>query len=71
MGRSGCDTVPLGEKEAHEAGQLLGRTKTTDVVDAVLVAVAVRNNAAILTGDADDIGRLVTATGREVAVVRA
>jgi hypothetical protein len=61
--------VPLGESEAHEAGRLLGKTRTADVVDAVVVTTAVRQKALILTGDPDDIERLVRASGGEVAVV--
>ena len=34
---TGCVVVPLGESEAHEAGRLLGLTRTADVVDAVVV----------------------------------
>ena len=64
--------VPLGESEAHEAGRLLGMSRTADVVDAVVVTVARRNKAAvILTSDTDDMERLVIASGREVAVVAA
>ena len=67
---TGCRVVPLGESEAHQAGRLLGMTRTADVVDAIVVAVALRNNAAvILTSDRDDIERLVMASGREIAVV--
>ena len=66
---AGCVVVPLGETEAHEAGRLLGITKTSDVVDAVVVTTALRQRAAILTSDLDDIERLVSASGREVAVV--
>jgi predicted nucleic acid-binding protein len=66
---TGCTVVPLGETEAHEAGRLLGITKTSDVVDAVVVATALRQKATILTGDPDDIERLVRASGREVRVV--
>jgi hypothetical protein len=61
--------VPLGEAEAHEAGRLLGMTKTSDIVDAVVVTTALRQKAAILTGDPDDIERLVRASSREVAVL--
>jgi hypothetical protein len=61
--------VPLGESEAHEAGRLLAMTRTADVVDAVVVTVALRQRATILTSDPDDIERLVRASGREVAVV--
>ena len=66
---TGCAVVPLGEREAHEAGRLLGLTRTADVVDAVVVTTALRQKATILTGDRVDMERLVRASGREVAVV--
>ena len=66
---TGCVVVPLGESEAHEAGRLLGMTRTADVVDAVVVTIALRQKAMILTSDPDDIERLVRASGREAAVV--
>lgn len=66
---TGCVLVPLGEAEAHEAGRLLGLTKTADVVDAVVVITALRQKATILTSDPDDIGRLVGASRHEIAVV--
>ena len=66
---TGCVVVPLGESEAHEAGRLLGMTRTADVVDAVVVTLALRRKAVILTSDPDDMERLVRASGREVAVV--
>ena len=64
-----CVVVPLGEAGAHEAGRLLGMTKTADVVDAVVVTTALHQKATILTSDPDDIERLVRASGHEVAVV--
>ena len=67
---AGCVVVPLGENDAYAAGILLARTKTTDVVDAVVVTVALRSKAVILTGDPVDIERLVRASGGEVVVVR-
>jgi len=66
---TGCTVVPLGESEAHEAGRLLGITRTSDVVDAVVVTTAMRQKATILTGDIGDMERLVRASGRAVAVV--
>lgn len=65
---AGCRIVPLGEIEAHEAGRLLGKAKMSDVVDAVVVTVAMRHQAVILTSDLDDIQRLATAAGGQVAV---
>jgi len=46
-----------------------GGTRTADVVDAVVVTIALREKAVVLTRDPDDIERLVRASGREVAVV--
>ncbi len=66
---AGCTVVPLCASEAHEAGRLLGKARTVDVVDAVVVTTALRENAIILTGDREEIERLVRASGREVAVV--
>ena len=66
---TGCVVVPLGESEAHEAGRLLGKTRTADVVDAVVVTIALRRQAMILTSDPDDIKRLIRASGREITVV--
>ncbi len=66
---AGCFVVPLDETQAHEAGRLLAATRTTDVVDAAVAIVALRNSAVILTGDQDDIQQLVRASGREVAVI--
>ncbi len=66
---TGCMIVPLDESAAHEAGQLLGMTRTVDVVDAVVVTTALRQKAMILTSDPDDIKRLVRASGREIVVV--
>ena len=66
---AGCVVVPLGESEAHDAGRLLDKSRTTDVVDAAVVTIALRLKAMILTSDPHDIKRLVRASGREVAVV--
>jgi hypothetical protein len=66
---TGCVVVPLGESEAHEAGRLLGITRTSDVVDAVVVTIALRQKAVILTSAPVDMERLARASGREVAVV--
>jgi hypothetical protein len=66
---AGCVVIPLGERDAHEAGRLLGVTRTTDVVDAIVVTTALRQKAMILTSDPDDIKRLVRASGHAVVVV--
>ena len=66
---TGCVVVPLVEAEAHQAGRLLGLSKTSDVIDAVVVTAALRHKAMILTSDPVDMERLVRASGGAVAVV--
>src|SRR3989442_8371395 len=48
---NGCVVVPLGESEAHEAGRLLGMTRTADVVDAAVVTTTLRPKSVILPND--------------------
>ena len=50
-------------------GHLLARSATSDVVDAHLVAVAVRLKHDVLTGDPDDITAVCTHLGREAPKV--
>jgi predicted nucleic acid-binding protein len=66
---TGCRIAPLGEFDAHEAGRLLGKSRTTDVVDASVVAIAVRHQAVIITGDVEDMKRLAATAGGGVGVV--
>jgi predicted nucleic acid-binding protein len=52
---------PPDAAAARRAGELLARTRTSDVVDALLVGLA-RTGDAILTSDPHDIGRLADAS---------
>ena len=65
----GCDVVPLDEAAAHVAGALLGRTRTTDVVDASVAALAMRHEADVVSDDAQDIRRLLSAVRARVAIL--
>jgi hypothetical protein len=53
---------------AQRAGELLTRTKTKDVVDALLVGIA-RDGDTVLTSDPADIGTLLAASGVQATVV--
>jgi len=66
---AGCSIAPLGEPDAHAAGRLLGKTRTTDVVDASVVAIAIRHQALIITTDPHDMERLAAAAGAGVSVI--
>ncbi|HXX69095.1 MAG TPA: PIN domain-containing protein [Polyangiaceae bacterium] len=66
----GCEVVPFDEASAHEAGALLAKSGTADVVDASVVQVAGRVCAEIVTTDPHDIGRLVSASSVRIAISR-
>jgi hypothetical protein len=46
---TGCVILPVGDNEADEAGHLLSHFSDTDVVDALVVTIALRNHSLILT----------------------
>jgi hypothetical protein len=57
----GCEVTSLDEAEAHRAGALLGKSRTQDVTDASVVALAIRCHADIVSDDARDIRQLLAA----------
>ncbi len=61
----GCRTVAPDETIAKQAGVVLGRSKTSDAVDAIVVAPAAALRAAVVTSDADDIAKLAEAVESE------
>lgn len=65
----GCEVVNLTEERARAAGQLLGRTSSRDVVDAVVAATAAELRADVVTGDRADIRRLLDAAGASGRIV--
>jgi hypothetical protein len=56
------------ERKARRAGELLAKTKTSDVVDALVVGL-VRTNDRILTSDVKDIKRLLEAAGVQATII--
>lgn len=56
------------ETRARRAGELLARTGTSDVVDALVVGLA-RAGDTILTSDPDDLGALVEAAKVSATIV--
>ena len=53
-----CRIIGFDADDAQEVGALLGRSNTSDVVDAHLVCIAERYDALVLTVDGDDIAHL-------------
>lgn len=64
----GVEVVPLDDALGRRSGVLLGRTKTTDVIDGA-VALLAADGDEILTSDAREILPLVEATGKHVDIV--
>lgn len=60
---------PLDDGRA--LGQILALTRTSDVVDAHLVVVAVRLDDPILTGDPDDLNHLADTLGTAAPTIHA
>jgi hypothetical protein len=65
----GCEVVPFDEASAHAAGRLLALTKTADVVDAAVAHLGSKHEADIMSGDPDDIRRLVSAARAKSRVI--
>jgi hypothetical protein len=65
----GIDVRPLDEPLGRAAGQLLGRARAADVIDAALVLLA-EDGDEIATSDAEDLEPLAALLGRHVELIR-
>jgi PIN domain len=67
----GCLVEPTSVDTAKAAGALLGRSRTADAVDAIVVATALTWHATIVTSDPDDLAHLgdVAASRRPVVLI--
>lgn len=54
----GCDVLPFVADDAHDVGVLVGKTGSSDVVDAHVVHVAAELAASVLTADVGDLSAL-------------
>jgi hypothetical protein len=65
----GCDVVDFREVDAHLTGRLLARSRTSDIVDAAVVVLAIDRAAEIVTADRDDITHLLAAARSALPIV--
>jgi len=65
-----ADIEPLDEDLARRSGELLGRTGSADIVDAIVASSAARRGDQVLTSDPGDLQRLADELGtiRVVAI---
>ena len=62
----GCDILPDDERTARAAGMACATARTSDVVDAIVIATAVRHQAPIITSDSGDLARIADAIGVKI-----
>jgi hypothetical protein len=60
--------IPFVESDAHQAGALLAKSRTTDVVDAAVAVLAIRCQAEVVSGDVSGIVRLLSAGRSKLGV---
>ncbi len=65
----GCRTEPLDAPDARAAGAALGRSRTSDVVDACVVVTALRRGDAVATSDRADLERLAVGLGARLSII--
>ena len=65
----GCESIPFAEADAHRVGALLAKSRTADIVDAAVVALAVDRSADIQTSDSADIRHLAAATRTKLVLM--
>lgn len=65
----GCEIVPFQGTAAHAVGALLGKARTSDVVDASVVELAMRKQADIITGDRQDLQHLLSVARARVEIL--
>ena len=66
---AGVDVRPLDDALGRAAGELLARSKGSDVIDAALVLLA-DDQDWIVTSDVDDIEPLAVAAGSDVELIQ-
>lgn len=57
----GCEVRPFAVEEAHQIGALAGKSKSSDVIDVHIVAVAHRLGRPVLTSVEDDLNPIADA----------
>lgn len=64
-----CRPEILSDELARKAGELCRRSRTADIVDAVVIESAGRRNDDVYTGDTDDLEYLAEHITNQVAII--
>lgn len=65
----GCRPEILSDESARKAGELCRRSRTSDIVDAVVIESAARRNDDVYTGDTGDLEHLAEHAVNQTAVI--
>jgi hypothetical protein len=66
----GCDILGFAPEQAHEVGELLRRSGTSDVVDAHVALIASKVGATVYTSDEEDLEQLSNRLPRPIVIRR-
>lgn len=66
----GCEIVAFAPEEMHEVGELLGRARSSDVVDAHAVITAARYGSSVITSDENDLTHLSNCLQQPVGILQ-
>ena len=61
-----CDILPDDAATGRAAGVACAASGTADVVDAIVIATAVRHQAAVVTSDPGDLTRIANSIGVKI-----
>jgi predicted nucleic acid-binding protein len=61
-----CDIVPDDESIGRAADTACAASRTSGVVDAIVIAVAARHRSPVVTSDSDDLTRIADAIGIKI-----
>ncbi len=64
-----CRPEILSDELARKAGELCRRSRTADIVDAVVIESATRRNDDVYTGDTGDLEHLAEHIANQVAII--
>ncbi len=64
----GCDIVPDDERTGRAAGVACAASGTADVVDAIVIATAIRHQAPVVSSDPGDLTRIAEALGLKIRI---
>jgi len=63
-----CDIIPDDDRTGRAAGVACAASGTTDVVDAIVVATAVRHQAPVVSSDPGDLSHIAESIGVKIQV---